>query len=83
MRSETIIRKMCVVALLVGIGIPLASPAVAQKDYPTKPVQIVAPFPPGGSADLHARPLAAALEKLLKQPVVVVNKSGAGAGPDE
>jgi tripartite-type tricarboxylate transporter receptor subunit TctC len=51
---------------------------VSWGDYPTRPVSIVAPFPPGGVADLTARPLAAALEPVLKQPVVVVNKSGAG-----
>ena len=38
---------------------------------------MVAPFPPGGQADLMARPTAAAMEKLLKSPVVVVNKTGA------
>jgi tripartite-type tricarboxylate transporter receptor subunit TctC len=48
------------------------------QDYPTKPVTLVAPFPPGGVADIVGRPLAAAMERTLKQPVVVLNRSGAG-----
>ena len=55
----------------------LASSAAAQEPYPTRPITIVVAFPPGGLADLTARPLAAALERLLKQPVVVTNKPGA------
>jgi len=56
------------------------TPAVespAQEKYPNRPITIVAPFPPGGVADLTARPVAAAMEKVLKNPVVVVNKTGA------
>ena len=49
----------------------------AQEKYPNRPITIVAPFPPGGVADLTARPVAAALEKVLKNPVVVSNKTGA------
>jgi tripartite-type tricarboxylate transporter receptor subunit TctC len=49
----------------------------AQEKYPDRPITIVAPFPPGGVADLTARPVAAALEKALHNPVVVVNKTGA------
>lgn len=52
------------------------SPALAQ-DYPTRPVTIVNPFPPGGAVDVVSRPFAAALEPLLKQPVVVETKAGA------
>jgi tripartite-type tricarboxylate transporter receptor subunit TctC len=51
--------------------------AEAQEPYPTRPITLVAPFPPGGVADLTARPVAAAMEKLLKNPVGVVNKTGA------
>src|SRR5512145_855619 len=48
-----------------------------QESYPTRPITLVAPFPPGGVADLTARPVAAAMEKVLKNPVVVANKTGA------
>jgi len=51
--------------------------ALAQEPYPSRPITVVAPFPPGGVADLTARPVAAAMEKTLKNPVGVVNKTGA------
>ncbi|MEX2224296.1 MAG: tripartite tricarboxylate transporter substrate-binding protein [Candidatus Rokuibacteriota bacterium] len=49
----------------------------AQEPYPTRPVSMVVAFPPGGIADNTARPVAAALERILKQPVTVLNKVGA------
>jgi tripartite-type tricarboxylate transporter receptor subunit TctC len=68
--------------ILAGLALPLvivlaALPAVAQDAYPSRPISVVAPFPPGGVADLTARPVAAAMEKVLKNPVGVVNKTGA------
>jgi tripartite-type tricarboxylate transporter receptor subunit TctC len=54
-----------------------AGPVAAQEPYPTRPVQVVVPFPPGGLADVVARALAPSLERSLKQPVAIVNKSGA------
>ena len=59
------------------LALALAVPAGAQEKYPSRPISLVAPFPPGGVADLTARPVAASLEKILKNPVVVVNKTGA------
>ena len=53
-----------------------ATPAFAQ-GYPSRPVTFINPFPPGGAADIVARPLAALLESMIKQPVVVETKSGA------
>src|SRR6266545_8257648 len=49
----------------------------ADEAFPSRAVTIVNPFPPGGQADITGRPLAAALERILKQPVVLVNKAGA------
>lgn len=51
--------------------------ARAQEAFPSRPVTMVVAFPPGGQADLAARPTAAALEKILRQPVVVQNRGGA------
>ena len=50
----------------------------AQDSYPSKPITMVNPFPPGGVADVVGRPLAALMEKSLKQPVVMINRPGAG-----
>lgn len=61
---------------------PLAAfgPAHAQADYPTRPITMIVPFPPGGVADTVGRPIAEAMARALKQPVVVENRSGAGGG---
>jgi len=65
-------------AVLIAIALLAVVPgAAAQEPYPSRPITVVAPFPPGGVADLTARPVAAAMEKVLKSPVGVVNKTGA------
>jgi tripartite-type tricarboxylate transporter receptor subunit TctC len=64
-----------ILSALALLGL-VAAPAAAQ--YPDRPITLVAPFPPGGVADQVGRPLGSAMEKLLKQPVVLQNKPGAG-----
>jgi tripartite-type tricarboxylate transporter receptor subunit TctC len=56
----------------------ISSACLAQDGYPSKPITMVNPFPPGGVADVVGRPLAALMEKNLKQPVVMINRPGAG-----
>ncbi len=66
-----------VAALAVALA-PVA--ALAQSDYPHKPITMIVPFPPGGVADITARPVAEAMGRHLKQTIVVENKAGAGGG---
>jgi tripartite-type tricarboxylate transporter receptor subunit TctC len=59
--------------LFLGIG----GLTVSAADYPTKPITLINPMPPGGTLDLQARAWAAVAEKHLGQPIAVVNKPGA------
>jgi tripartite-type tricarboxylate transporter receptor subunit TctC len=66
-------------ALIAGTALlPLAFSAAAQDTFPSRPIQMIVPFPPGGVADITGRPTAHVMGKLLKQSVVVQNKPGAG-----
>ncbi len=59
----------------------LAMPAVqAQDKWPSRPITMIVPFPPGGVADTVGRPVAEALSRQLGQTVVVENRAGAGGG---
>jgi tripartite-type tricarboxylate transporter receptor subunit TctC len=64
--------------LLLGSLLGATSLALAQSDYPNKPVKVIVPFPPGGTSDIMARMAADELSKTLKQPFVVENVGGAG-----
>ena len=58
----------------------IGAKAVGQPSWPTRNLMMVVPFPPGGQADFAARPMAAALEKILGQPVVIENRAGGAGG---
>lgn len=64
---------------LAAIAWVLAASGVAAQTWPAKPINLVVPFPPGGSSDVLARSLGDKLSQSLGQPVVIESKPGAGA----
>ena len=73
MQSRPITRR----TLLAGLPALLAAPSFAREGFPSKPITVICPFTPGGTADVQLRALAASAAKELGQPVVVDNKGGA------
>ena len=67
-------------ALLGTILLCASSLCAAQAAWPSRSITMIVPFPPGGLADLVARPVAEAMSRELGQPVVIENKAGAGGG---
>lgn len=66
-------------ARLVVILMALACPCAARADgYPSRPITWVLPFPAGGNVDTNARVVAKAVGDILRQPVIIENKGGAG-----
>jgi tripartite-type tricarboxylate transporter receptor subunit TctC len=63
---------------LIALLALAAASATQAQEYPTKPITMIVAFPPGGVAELVGRPLAASMEKTLGQPVIIVNRPGAG-----
>lgn len=76
MKRRSIFKATSIAALLIS-GSTLAA---AQNAWPMKAITMIVPFPPGGLADLVARPVAEAMSRELGQPVVIENKAGAGGG---
>ena len=64
-------------SLLVGVC-TLAAPVAQAQDWPTRPVRVIVPFPPGGGTDTVARPLSAKLSQLTGHSFVIDNRGGAG-----
>jgi tripartite-type tricarboxylate transporter receptor subunit TctC len=70
-------RRSFLIGTTASTSTLLAGRISAQDAYPSRPITVINPFPPGGVSDTITRPLDAALEAILKQPVVLENKTGA------
>jgi len=76
--GKAALRLQSVTAALVALLV--AGFVAAQDAYPSKAITMVVPFPPGGVADIVARPAAEAMSRVLNVPVVIENRAGAGGG---
>src|SRR5262245_59007029 len=76
-REEFMDRRKFVAGSAAAAAALAIKPSFAQEAYPSRPVTFINPFPPGGAADVVARPLASVLEPIIKQPVVIETKAGA------
>jgi tripartite-type tricarboxylate transporter receptor subunit TctC len=75
---ETAMRRRHLPLLAAAAATGLGRPALAQAEWPTRPIRIVVTFPPGGSSDIIARVLAEALSGRFPQRMVIDNRPGAG-----
>ncbi len=80
MKCLLIDRRRSVILLAAALtGLGLGTPWLAHAEgYPTKPIQLIVPFPPGGAVDIVGRTISKKLGDRLGQPIVIENKAGAG-----
>jgi tripartite-type tricarboxylate transporter receptor subunit TctC len=70
-------RRSFVVGSAASAAVLAGRPAWAQDVYPSRAITIISPFPPGGATEVVTRPLAAVMEPIIKQPLVIETKAGA------
>jgi tripartite-type tricarboxylate transporter receptor subunit TctC len=80
MNRREVLKAAAVLPLSQVASHTLSGNANAQASWPSRNITMIVPFPAGGQADLAARPVALALERILGKPVVVDNRAGGGGG---
>jgi tripartite-type tricarboxylate transporter receptor subunit TctC len=76
-RRDDMFRRLLIILGAIALTIGALAPVAAQ-DFPSKPIRLVIPYPPGGSHDAHARAFASVMEPYLGQPMVAVIHAGGG-----
>ena len=77
-KNSKLSRSILLKAGVIGVAATFAFATQAVAEYPTKPITIVAPYGAGGASDLASRTMASVLPSYIGQPVLVVNRTGAG-----
>ncbi|WP_245898428.1 tripartite tricarboxylate transporter substrate binding protein [Polynucleobacter rarus] len=72
--------QLAFLGLLISLPSMHSGNAQAQDKWPSRPITMIVPFPPGGVADTVGRPIAEALSRQLGEPVIIENRAGAGGG---
>src|SRR6478752_4899461 len=65
------------IAATIGLVLLAVSMPARADDYPSRPITVIVPFPPGGSSDIVMRLVASKVAESIKQPIVIENRSGA------
>jgi tripartite-type tricarboxylate transporter receptor subunit TctC len=78
-RIRNLARTLAALLAFAALAAPAAAQTDSTKDYPSRPIRIIAPFGAGGPGDVFSRQLANYLAELLKQPVFVENRAGAAS----
>ena len=75
--SLTCTRRHTLRCLAAGLALPLLASGVLAQAYPSQPIKLIVPFPPGGPTDTAARIIGQKMSESLQQPVLVENRAGA------
>ena len=80
MNTKLMLVKKSVQTITSLLAISVCSLVFASDPWPTKPISMTIPFPPGGVATMVGRPVVDSMNKVLKNPIVMENRPGAGGG---
>jgi tripartite-type tricarboxylate transporter receptor subunit TctC len=77
-REVCVLSRRAFTGAVLGMAFIIGSPAIAADDYPTRPIRVISPFPPGSASDTVSRVVLTKVSQILGQPMVIEAKPGAG-----